>query len=275
MIKLGGLALINPLIVASGTFGLGDKYPERYRHAGAFICKTITPLPRAGNPPPRIVETPSGSVNYVGLENPGVDGFLNLIRRIRIPTVFIVSVYAESTADLARVLSKMETESRISGYELNLSCPNIRQRRVMPSVDPVFVRRMVKTARGLTRKWICAKLPPYTCIDAAQVCEDAGADAVTVSNTYPSIAFTPKGHRMQGGLAGPAVKPMALYYVYQTSLRVRIPIVASGGVTAGRDVEEFLGAGAKAVQVGSIQYVDPGALRRILQEWRALRMRRP
>ena len=117
---------------------------------------------------------------------------------------------------------------------------------------------------------MCAKLPPYSCVEAAVVCEEHGADAVTVCNTYPAIAFTPGGRRLQGGLAGPAVKPMSLYNVFYTSDRVRIPVIASGGVRSGRDVQEFLSVGAKAVQVGSIQYVYPDAIRRILHEWRSL-----
>src|SRR3989338_6393230 len=269
-VRLGKLVLKNPLISASGTFGLGDKHQSLYRHAGAFICKTITARPRPGHPPPRLVETPSGTVNFVGLENPGVDRFLESVRGVRFPTAFIASVYAERPAEMTALLEKMESSRKISGYELNLSCPNVRQRRVMPSVDLRFVRDMVRAARRSSRKWMCAKLPPYSCVEAAVVCEEHGADAVTVCNTYPAIAFTPGGLRLQGGLAGPAVKPMSLYNVFYTSDRVRIPVIASGGVRSGRDVQEFLSLGAKAVQVGSIQYVYPDAIRRILHEWRSL-----
>lgn len=273
-VRLGKLNIKNPLLVASGTFGLGNLLPEKYKHAGAFISKTITPKPRAGNPPPRIVETPSGIVNYVGLENPGVDAFLEMTKGISFPTVFIASLYAESPAELNALIGKMETERRIAGYELNLSCPNIRQRRVMPSLDSVFIRKMMRAARRSTKKWICAKLPPYSCIDVSPVCEDAGADALTLCNTYPAVAYSPSGVRIQGGLAGPAIKPMTLYNVFQTATRVRIPIIASGGICSGKDVVEFMDAGAAAVQVGSIQYVDPDAVRRILAEWQGLKKRR-
>lgn len=271
IIDLGrSVTLKNPLVYASGTFGLGDKLPDIYQHAGAFVSKTVTPEPRAGNPPPRIVETPSGIVNYVGLQNPGIDGYVEMLRGLSFPTVFLSSVYAVNIDDVTMMLEKLESVPGIEGYELNLSCPNVKTRSVLPSVDPKMVEDIVATAREATDKWICAKLPPYSCIEVASIAEDQGADAVCVSNTYPSIAFNPAGTKIMGGLSGPCIKPMTLYNVHQVSQRVSIPVVASGGVCNGRDVKEFLSVGATAVQLGSINFIEPQAVLRILEEWRQL-----
>jgi dihydroorotate dehydrogenase (NAD+) catalytic subunit len=271
MIDLGrSLTVKNPIFMASGTFGLGDKLPDYYKVAGAFVAKTVTPQARPGNPPPRLVETPSGIINYVGLQNPGIDGYIDLISSIEFPTSFISSVHAVNCDDVIMMIKRIEEIDRVAGYELNLSCPNVAHNSVLPSVDPSLVENIVKTARALTDKWICAKLPPYTCIEVASICQDHGADAVCVSNTFPAIAFTPHGHQLQGGLSGPAVKPMALYNVYQTAKKVTIPIIASGGARTGKCVQEFLSVGAKAVQIGSVNFVEPGAVSRILKEWKEL-----
>jgi dihydroorotate dehydrogenase (NAD+) catalytic subunit len=271
MIDLGrSLTVKNPLFMASGTFGLGDKLPDYYKVAGAFVAKTVTSELRAGNPPPRLVETPSGIINFVGLQNPGIDGYMKLISSLTFPTTFISSVHATSEDDVRLMIERIETIGDVAGYELNLSCPNVAHDSVLPSVDPKMVERIVKAARSMTDKWICAKLPPYTCIEVAPICEDHGADAVCVSNTFPAVAFNPQGKKIQGGLSGPAVKPMALYNVYQTAKKVKIPIIASGGARTGKCVQEFLDLGAKAVQIGSVNFVEPGAVSRILNEWEEL-----
>lgn len=271
MIDLGrSLTIKNPLLMASGTFGVGDKLPEYWEHAGAFVAKTVTPEMRPGNPPPRLVETPSGIINYVGLQNPGIDGYVELVSQLTFPTHFISSVYAVNESDVRQMIEKIEKIDGISGYELNLSCPNVAHAGVLPDIDHGMVARIVKLARSLTDKWICAKLPPYSCIEAGPVCEGEGADALCVSNTFPAIAFNPHGKKIQGGLSGPAVKPMALYNVFQTAKKVAIPVIASGGARSGKCVKEFLDLGATAVQIGSINFVEPGAIIRILNEWKEL-----
>lgn len=268
--SLGKLKLKNPLMLASGTFGLGDKYPEHYGAAGALVAKTVTEKPRHGNPPPRLVETASGIINFVGLENQGIDRYVELVRDLKPATVFIASVFAEKPAELLRVMEKLEPLRAISGYELNLSCPNIKHRSVLPAVDGAWVKRMVKAARAATRRWLCCKLPPYSSIEMAEPVEQAGADAMCVCNTYPAIAFNPRGQRIQGGLSGPAIRPLTMYNVHHVASRVRIPVIASGGVRSGRDVADYLAVGAKAVQIGSINFVHPDAVKRILKEWQAL-----
>lgn len=267
-VALGKLRLENPLMIASGTYGIGDKHPEHYGVAGAFVAKTVTLSPRHGNPPPRLVETASGIVNYVGLENPGVERYAEIVGSLKCPTIFIASVYAVTPAELLQLLERLEPLRIIAGYELNLSCPNVKHRSVLPSIDRSWVKSMVRAARRATRHWLSCKLPPYSSIDGAAVCEAEGADAMCVSNTYPAVAFTPRGERVHGGLAGPAIKPLMLYNVYHVAQRVRIPVIASGGVTCGRDVAECLAVGARAVQLGSINFIHPDAPRRILREWR-------
>jgi len=270
-IDLNGLRIDNPLIVASGTFGHGDKHPELAAHAGAFVSKTVTLEPRRGNPPSRIVETPSGIVNYVGLQNPGIAAFATKLEGMSFPTTFIVSVNAVELESMVAMLDRLEGVSGIAGYELNLSCPNIKTRSVLPFVDIEVVAGLIRAARERTERWLCAKLPPYAGIQAGPVCEEAGANALCVSNTYPSVAYSPRGERIQGGLSGPAIKPMVLYNVHHTAKRVSIPVISSGGVCCGRDVEEMLQEGAKAVQIGSIQFIYPDAVERILGEWRGLK----
>jgi dihydroorotate dehydrogenase (NAD+) catalytic subunit len=269
-VDLGGLILDNPVMMASGTFGLGDRWPEHYAAAGAFVSKTVTRAPRVGNPPCRIVETPSGLVNSVGLQNPGIEAYVELVASLRPPTVFVSSVYAADPDDLCEMIERLEALDVVAGYELNFSCPNVKQRRVMPSLDEQLVDSLMRAARGCSDRWMCAKLPPYTCIDLGPLCEAGGANALCVSNTYPGIAFDPHGARLQGGLCGPAVKPMTAYNVHHTAARVEIPIIASGGVTTGSDVRDLLSVGARAVQLGSVNFVDPGAAARVLREWRAL-----
>lgn len=264
------LEITTPILVASGTYGVGDKWPEGYAEAGAFVAKTVTPEPRPGNAPPRIVETPSGIINRVGLQNPGIDGFIEKMRGKRFPAPFIASVHAVSAKEVAMMLERLFELDYIVGYELNLSCPNVAHSSVLPAVDFDLVTAILKQARSMTESWLCAKLPPYTCIEAAPACEAAGADALCVSNTYPAMAYNPRGERLQGGLSGPAVKPMTLYNVFQTAKRVAVPIIASGGICNGQDVAEMLDCGARAVQIGSINFVDPGAVSRITAEWRAL-----
>lgn len=265
-VDLGGLTLKNPLVMASGTFGLGDKLPEIYGRAGAFVCKTVTPKARAGNPPQRLVETPSGIVNFVGLQNPGIDELVDRLAALDFPTVFIASVHAVEVEDVAMMIGKLESVPAIAGYEVNLSCPNVAHKSVLPSLDLDQVAALVQAARQATSKWICAKLPPYSCIDAAPICEEAGAQALCISNTFPAIAYNPRGDRITGGLSGPAIKPMVLYNVFHCARKVTIPIIASGGVQRARDVKEYLDVGARAVQVGSVSFVFPDAVIRILEE---------
>jgi len=260
-VDLNGLTLDNPLIMASGTFGLGDKHRDIYSHAGAFISKTTTYEPREGNPPVRIVETPSGIVNRVGLENPGFQEFYQFLQQIEFPTTFIVSVDARDPERLEQMIAHIDRDDRIAGFEINLSCPNIEQNQVMPSFDEAILRDLLRSARSTTDRWICAKVPPYSSIEMGPICEEYEMDALCVSNTYPSVAFGPEDEPIQGGLSGPAVKPMTQYNVVHTEKRVSIPVIASGGINTVDDVFEYFRLGAEAVQLGSVNFVRPNAVK--------------
>ncbi|MEW5692883.1 MAG: HisA/HisF-related TIM barrel protein [Candidatus Hydrogenedentota bacterium] len=264
MINLGKLKLKNPLVIASGTFGLGDEYKEYYSLAGMFVSKTITLKPRKGNPAPRIIETASGIVNSVGLENPGVVKFLEIIAKTEFPTIFLVSLYAEDCKEMRTLINYLKNSKKISGYELNISCPNIKHKNILPFVNKNYIKKILKTLRENTDSFISVKLPPYLCLEYVSICEDYGADAVSITNTYPAMVSINE-KIIRGGLSGPCIKPLGLYNVYNVVLKTRLPVIASGGVTKAEDVIEYLRAGAKAVQIGSINFIYPDAVKRILK----------
>ena len=270
-LTLAGLRFRNPVLSASGTYGHGleMRHMSDPARLGGLVSKSVSLRPRAGNPAPRIRETEAGFLNSIGLENRGVEHYLEHVlpevagADTNVVTNIVGEDSAEEYAELARILDE---QPAVAALEVNLSCPNVAHKSVLPSLDHERVAALVSAARAATSKWICAKLPPYSCIDAAPICEEAGAQALCISNTFPAIAYTPGGDRITGGLSGPAIKPMVLYNVFHCARRVSIPIVASGGVQRARDVREFLDVGARAVQVGSVSFVFPDAVIRILDE---------
>lgn len=268
-VDLGRIVLKNPLIIASGTGSFGknsDNFAIDYSEAGAFITKTITLLPREGNPPPRILEVSSGILNYVGLENPGLEGFIDILNNIEISTTYLVSIAAKNDDELLKIITALEKYNIIQGYELNLSCPNVQHSTVMPYLDENYVKNIVKSMRKLTNKFFSVKLPPYTGIKYSTISEEEGADALTVSNTYPGISFYIDDKFVSGGISGPAIKPMMLYNVYQITKIVNIPVIASGGLQNASDVNQALKIGASAVQLGSINMIYPNAVSKIINE---------
>ena len=266
-VELCGIPLKTPLIPASGTLAK-EALGEVEGVYGAILPKTTTPAPRAGNPPPRVAETPAGMVNSIGLQNPGVEQFLKEMDAFDLGVPIFVSVAGETVEEFATLCERLSGDERISAIELNLSCPNVECGGLTFCATPAAVEEVVAASRAAASgKPIFAKLTFEGVVENALAAEAAGADALTVMNTIP--ALTIDAHRrevlVRGGLSGPAIKPVALRAVYEVSRAVSLPIIGSGGVVSGVDVAEFMLAGATAVQVGTASFVrDP---REILGEF--------
>ena len=258
-VELCGIPLKTPLIPAAGTLGkealsgAADVY-------GAMLPKTVTPRPRAGNPPPRLAESPSGMINSIGLQNPGLDRFLkdlDAFHAVGLP--LFVSVAGDTVGEFAEMCGVLAGEDRISAVELNLSCPNVEHGGGTFCASPSTVGEVVAASGEALRgaKPLLVKLTNEGVVGNAVAAEEAGADAVTVMNTIPALVVDAARRRvfLRGGLSGPAIKPVALRAVYEVSRAVDIPVVGCGGVTSGTDVAEFMLAGATAVQVGAGGFV--------------------
>ena len=258
-----------PLLNASGCLD-ALVAPEVARALDAFVTKTVTPLPREGNPPPRIAETEHGMLNSIGLQNPGIDEFArrSLPRLARLGKPLWVSVGGFSAADYARVCEVLDEREEVSTIELNLSCPNVEE-------APETSAELVGAARAVTRKPLYAKLSPATwdVAESARAAAEAGADGLSLVNTIRGIAVDPMTGRSKlalgpGGYSGPALRPIALACVYACARAVPLPIVGMGGVTSGRDVLDLVAAGATAVALGTVLFGDPHAAARIRAELR-------
>jgi dihydroorotate dehydrogenase (NAD+) catalytic subunit len=258
-VELCRIPLRTPLIPASGTLSR-EALDEVEGVYGAMLPKTTTPVARAGNPPPRVGETPAGMVNSIGLQNPGVERFLQDLDAFDLGIPIIVSVAGDTVADFGRLCERLAGDDRISAVELNLSCPNVECGGLVFCAGPASVEEVVAVCRRATGKPIFAKLTFEAVVENARAAEAAGANALTVMNTIP--ALTIDAHRrevlVRGGLSGPAIKAVALRAVYDVSGAVSLPVIGSGGVACGVDVAEFMLAGATAVQVGTASFVrDP------------------
>jgi dihydroorotate dehydrogenase (NAD+) catalytic subunit len=267
-IELAGISLRNPVMVASGTFGYGEEYAQLVdlNKLGAIVAKTITLKPRLGNEPPRIVETASGVLNSIGLQNVGIDAFINeklpFLKEYDVP--LIVSIAGETIDEYVQLAKTLKGEE-ISGLELNLSCPNIKyKRKLMFAQDSQATHQVVSRVRKVTSLPLMVKLSPDVTDIAsiAKVCEEAGADGVSLINTFTGMAIDvenrkPVLRQITGGLSGPAIKPIALRMVYEVHKIVKIPIIGIGGIMSAGDALEFIIAGAKAVAIGTGNFVDP------------------
>jgi dihydroorotate dehydrogenase (NAD+) catalytic subunit len=259
-VELCGITLKTPLIPASGTLAK-EALGEVEGVYGAILPKTTTPEERPGNPPPRVAETPAGMVNSIGLQNPGLERFLQELDAFDLGLPVFVSVAGDTVEDFGALCEKVGTDERIAAVELNLSCPNVECGGLTFCATPASVEEVVAVCRSaVPGKPIFAKLTFEGVVENALAAEAAGADALTVMNTIP--ALTIDAHRqkvlVRGGLSGPAIKPVALRAVYEVSRVVGVPILGSGGVASGVDVAEFMLAGATAVQVGTASFVrDP------------------
>ena len=277
-VTLCGIELDNPVIPASGTFGFGYEFAEYYdiNQLGTFSFKGTTAQPRFGNVTPRIAETPSGMLNAVGLQNPGVDRVLSE-ELPKLKKVFSKPVMANvsgfSVGEYVEVVEKLDAEDAIGWFEVNISCPNVHGGGMSFGTDPKAAAEVTKAVRAATKKPIILKLSPNVAdITAiARAVEDAGADGVSLINTLLGMRIDlnrrkPLLGNITGGLSGPAVFPVALRMVYQTAKAVKIPVIGMGGVSRAEDVIEMMLAGATAVEVGAANLVDPYACRDIIRD---------
>ena len=266
-VELCGLPLRTPLIPASGTLSR-EALGEVEGVYGAMLPKTTTPAARAGNPPPRVAETPAGMVNSIGLQNPGVEAFLQDLHVFDLGIPIFVSVAGDTVEEFVLLCEILAGEDRVSAVELNLSCPNVECGGLAFCAGPASVQEVVAACRAaVSSKPIIAKLTNEGVVENARAAESAGADALTVINTIPALTIDVNARKVlvRGGLSGPAIKPIALRAVCDVSGVVRVPVIGSGGVVSGTDVAEFMLACAAAVQVGTASFVrDP---REILEEF--------
>ncbi|UCH10509.1 MAG: dihydroorotate dehydrogenase [Fidelibacterota bacterium] len=264
------LLLQNPILTASGTFGYGDDVPDLVdvNRLGGLVTKSITLHPREGHSPPRIAETPSGMLNAIGLANIGVDRFCDekLAFLASLDTTVIVSIAGSSFAEYQEVMEIIEArQPGIAGYEINVSCPNVKEGGMEFGVSAQMTEGLTRTLRALTDRYLIIKLSPNvtTIADIAIAAEVGGADAVSAINTVVGMGIDPLTGKYQlstgmGGLSGPAIRPIALAAVFKIAQVVHIPIIGIGGIMNIEDVVMFLRAGAHAVQIGTANYRDPG-----------------
>ena len=256
-VELCGLPLRTPLIPASGTLSR-EALGEVGGVYGAMLPKTTTPAARAGNPPPRIAETPAGIVNSIGLQNPGVHGFLQGLDAFDLGIPILVSVAGDTVDEFALLCEILAEDERVSAVELILSCPNVECGGLAFCAGPASVEEVVAACRAaVSGKSIVAKLTNEGVLENARAAESAGADGLTVINTLPALTVDASARKIlvRGGLSGPAIKPVALRAVYDVSGVVNVPVIGSGGVVSGTDVAELMLAGATAVQVGTASFV--------------------
>ncbi|CUS82429.1 dihydroorotate oxidase B, catalytic subunit [Candidatus Kryptonium thompsonii] len=267
-VTIGKLKLKNPVLVASGTFGYGDELIGivDINKLGGIVTKSLTLKPKLGNPPPRIVETPCGMLNSIGLANIGVDKFINEKLPIlkNFDTAIIVNIAAKRIEDYCEIIKRLEDTEGISAYEINISCPNVKEGGLEFGTNLEMTRQIVNATRKITDKTLIIKLTPNVTriSEFAKVCKEEGADAVSLINTIVGMAIDiktrkPKISTITGGLSGPAIKPIALAKVFEVFQNVDIPIIGIGGITTWEDAIEFMIAGAKAIQVGTANFIDP------------------
>ena len=268
-VNIAGVEFKNPVITASGTFGFGREYSEFYplREIGGLSCKGITLKPRMGNPPPRIAETPSGILNAVGLQNPGVDHFIerDLPWLKEQETVVIANIAGNTPEEYAQMAEKL-SESSVDMIEMNISCPNVKHGGVQFGTSCQSVGAITREVRAPCKKPLMVKLSPNVSdiAEIARAAESEGADALSLINTLTGMRIDINTRRPiirnnTGGLSGPAVFPVAVRMVWQTAGAVKIPVVGMGGISSWRDAVEMMLAGASAIQVGTALFSDPYA----------------
>jgi len=267
-VSLGPIKLKNPVMVASGTFGYGREYADvvPLEKVGAVVVKGISLKPRPGNPPPRLVETTAGLINAIGLENVGVDAFLSdklpFLQKRNVPT--IVNIFGETVEEYAEVAERLDKAEGVLALEINISCPNVKSGGVIFGTDPVMAASVVKAVRASTSLPIITKLSPQvtSIAEIARAVEEAGTDIISCINTIPAMAVNiysrkPRLGNITGGLSGPAIKPIALRCVYEVVKAVKVPVIGIGGIATAEDALEFLLVGARAVQIGTMNFVNP------------------
>ncbi|HAD60802.1 MAG TPA: dihydroorotate dehydrogenase [Planctomycetaceae bacterium] len=279
-VQLNRLTLANPILVASGTFGYAREMTAfiDFTALGGIIPKTVTPQPRAGNPPPRTVETTGGMLNSIGLDNDGFDQFMaEKLPYLRdLGTAVIVNVAAKTSDEFQRMADTLNAAEGVAAVELNISCPNVSG-GVDFGTNPELAANVVKIFRAAGELPVIAKLTPNvtSVVPIAQAVEEAGADAVSLVNTFQGMAIDWKRRKpilgnVLGGLSGPAIKPLALRIVWQVAQACRVPIIGVGGIQSCDDVLEFLVAGASAVQIGTASFYNPGLAGQLASELAAV-----
>ena len=269
-IHIGNTSFENPIWVASGTFGYGTEAPELVdvNQLGAIVTKSITRQPREGNPPPRIVETASGMINSIGLANIGVEKYIKDLLQVYegLSTKIIMNIAGTDIREYVEIMEMVESVSSvIAGYEINISCPNVKKGGMEFGVDCEMTAKLTETLRGITERLIIMKLSPNVSdiVSIGMSAENAGADAVSAINTVVGMSINAKTGMSDifttyGGLSGPAIKPIGLAAVHKLYQQLSIPIIGIGGIVSGEDAVEYMLAGATAVQVGTANFRDPG-----------------
>lgn len=275
-IDIGGLVLKNPVMTASGTFGYGEEYSSYIdlNRLGAIIVKGISLERGEGNPPQRIMETPCGMLNSIGLENVGVKSFIDdktpFLKKFDVPV--IVNIFGETASEYRKVAEILSDVEGVHGLEVNISCPNVEKGGVAFGADPDMAYEITKEVKSVTDLPVIVKLTPNT-TDIAEIAESVeagGADAISLINTLKGMSVdiekrAPHLKNITGGLSGPAVKPVALRMVWEVVNRVSVPVIGVGGITDAADAIEFLIVGAKAVQIGTANFVNPCATMGVIE----------
>ena len=277
-INVAGIALKNPILAASGTFGYGVEFEDivHLHKLGGLVVKGLSREPMTGNPPPRLWETSAGMLNAIGLQNIGARAFISeklpLLRKMK-DVVVLANVFGYTREDYETTIQILNDGEGIAAYELNVSCPNTEQGGLQFGSDPRLLDEVVRKAKRVSARPLIVKLSPNVTSIAqmAYVAQEAGADALSLVNTFVAMAIDvetrkPRIANITAGLSGPAIKPIALRMVYDAAHSVRIPIIGMGGISKAEDVVEYMLAGATAVQIGTASYWDPCATERIVDE---------
>ena len=280
-VNVAGMALRNPIMTASGTFGYGAEFAPYMdlQSIGAIVTKGLSLRPQAGNDTPRIIETPAGMLNAIGLQNVGIDAFVEkkvpFLRTVNTPC--IANFFGNTVEEYAEMARRLDAIPEVAGLEMNISCPNVKCGGIQFGSDPASAATVVAACRAVCNKPLIVKLSPNVTdvVAMACACVDAGADSLSLINTLVGMAIDVKTRRpvlanTTGGLSGPAIKPVALRMVWQVAQAVKVPLIGIGGIMSATDVVEFLLAGATAVQVGTASFVTPGIAQTIaedLEQW--------
>ncbi len=280
-VEIAGIKMRNPVMTASGTFGYGQEFADymELESIGAMITKGLSLKPKAGNNTPRIVETPGGMLNAIGLQNVGIDSFiatkLPFLRTVNTPV--IVNLYGNSLEEYGELAARIDDLEEVAGVEVNISCPNVKQGGIVFGTDPAAASQVVELVRKSTSKPLIVKLSPNVTdvVAMARACVDAGAEALSLINTLTGMAIDINRRRpvlanITGGLSGPAIKPVALRMVWQVSRAVNVPLIGIGGIMNATDALEFILAGATAIQVGTASFLNPSAAEEIatgMESW--------
>jgi dihydroorotate dehydrogenase (NAD+) catalytic subunit len=269
-VDIAGIKLRNPVMTASGTFGYGGEFSDHMdlESIGAIITKGLSLRPKAGNRTPRIIETPGGMLNAIGLQNVGIEAFIGeklpFLRTVNTPV--ITNIYGNTPEDYAELAGRIDRIQEVAGLEINISCPNVKHGGIVFGTDPKAAFEVVNLVRESTIKPVIVKLSPNVTdiVEMAHAAVEAGADAISLINTLTGMAIDLKRRRpvlanITGGLSGPAIKPVALRMVWQVARAVKVPVIGIGGIMSGLDALEFIVAGASAIQVGTANFLNPAA----------------